>query len=61
MVILGNIFIIKISYAKIKNDGKNEGQIKNGIINSVTGSTNSILDSSIDSQNIDGLDEQIQK
>lgn len=61
MVVLGDVFIIEISYSNIKNDIKKKRKIKEGEINSVILSAYLILHFAVNSQNPKWLDEQIEE
>ncbi len=56
MIILGNIFIVESSDAKIKKDIKQERKIKNSKIKSILLCPDCILNSPVDSEDPEGLD-----
>jgi hypothetical protein len=58
--ILGNISIVKIGNAKIKKDVEKKGEIEYNKIKPKVLSSNYILHSSIDAEDPEWLDQQIQ-
>jgi hypothetical protein len=57
--ILGNIPIVEIRYAQVKNNRKKKGKIKDDKIEAIITFPNYILDIPVNSENKNGLDKKI--
>lgn len=61
MIVLGNVPVIEIGDAKIKNDGQNKAEVENGKISPKIRSLCMILDPCFNTQNINGFNRQVHK
>jgi hypothetical protein len=59
MIVLGNVLIVEIGDPKIQDYGKNKGKIENSKIDPEAGGAYFKLHCSVESQNIDRLNDQV--
>lgn len=61
LIVTGNVSIVEIGNAHVKNNLKNEGKIENGEIETIFCRTDHILHGSVNSKNPKRLYEEIEK